>query len=155
MRRKQLLGYGFLIAALAGIAAAALTGEVSRERGFICENTASRKGHREWAFGLRTDRWYEESALEQFMEEHYAGVVTHRWTSYMGTLKNAFGTPIGAGHSDPGTIVLLKRDVLNQWVDRSEPAAVRSLYDVLVSDNEDEIAAQIQKIHDEVSQDTE
>ncbi len=48
------------------------------DRGFVCEHTASRKGYRQWFVGLRTNRWYSESRLEQFMLEKHPPDLTHR-----------------------------------------------------------------------------
>ena len=66
--------------------------------GYVCENTGSRKGHREWFFGLQTGAWYYESPLETFMKQAHPNQLTHRWTSYAGTGKNIFGQSMSYGH---------------------------------------------------------
>ncbi len=35
---------------------------------FICRNTGSRKGYRQWFFGVQTGHWHNESALEKFIK---------------------------------------------------------------------------------------
>ena len=65
---------------------------------YVCENTGSRKGHREWFFGLQTGTWYYESPLESFMKQAHPNQLTHRWTSYAGTGKNIFGQSMSYGH---------------------------------------------------------
>ena len=35
-----------------------------RDWSFICENTGSRKGYREWFFGTRTQHWQSQSSVE-------------------------------------------------------------------------------------------
>jgi hypothetical protein len=89
-----------------------------RDWGFVCENTGSTKGHREWLFGNKTGHWYEKSALEDFMLEKYPDRIKHRWTSYAGTDKNIFGQAILYGHGKPGAI-LDTRIFLEDWVQKN------------------------------------
>ena len=74
--------------------------------GYVCENTGSRKGHREWFFGLQTGAWYYESPLETFMKQAHPNQLTHRWTSYAGTGKNIFGQSMSYGHGRSPLVAL-------------------------------------------------
>lgn len=65
---------------------------------YVCENTASRKGHRQWFLGLRTGAWYYQSPIETFMQQTHPDKLEHRWMSYAGTGKNIFGQSMSFGH---------------------------------------------------------
>jgi hypothetical protein len=133
------------------VVSAVLSGvQVCRDWAFVCENTGSRKGHRQWAFGPTTGYWYEKSPLEEFMESQQPDALAHRWTSYSGTGRNAFGRPVLHGHGRPGAMLRLNHDILRQWIDKQDPATVLELYDLLVSDDEAEIEKRITNIWEEV-----
>jgi hypothetical protein len=68
------------------------------EFAYVCENTGSRKGHREWFFGRKTHVWYYRSPLELFMQQTHPEHLEHRWMSYAGTGKNLFGQSMSYGH---------------------------------------------------------
>jgi hypothetical protein len=124
--------------------------QVCRDWAFVCENTGSRKGHRKWTFGPTTGYWYEKSPLEQFIESQQPDALVHRWTSYSGIGKNAFGRPVLHGHGRPGTILQLNHDILRQWIAKQDPATVLEFYDLLVSDDEAAIKKRITSIWEEV-----
>lgn len=124
--------------------------QLYRDWAFICENTGSHKGYRQWAFGLKTGHWYKKSALEQFMDKEDPNALSNRWTSYAGTGKNIFGRPILFGHERPGAALSLKLDILDQWVQHNKPEDIKQLYDLLVSDDQNKIRDRVEEIWDEV-----
>lgn len=121
-----------------------------RDWAFICENTGSRKGYRQWLFGLETGHWYKESPLEEFIQSEVPDDLVYRWTSYAGTGKNIFGTAILHGHGRPGAITHLDHETLSKWTEKNDAATVRQLYDLLVSDNQKKIEKQVMDIWEEV-----
>ncbi|MHC4641103.1 MAG: hypothetical protein ACYS32_05615 [Planctomycetota bacterium] len=135
----------YIIIVLAGVAAfvAMSIGPVYRDWAFICENTGSRKGNREWFMGLKTGHWYKESKLEEFMETNYPDDLSYRWVSYEGTGRNIFGTAVLYGHGRP-ELVHLPYKVLNRYVEHIDDKEKRRLYDVFSSGN-------VQRIRDEVT----
>jgi len=112
---------------------------------FICENTGSRKGYREWFLGLQTNKWYEESKLEDFVKKEYPNEFQHRWTSYQGTGRNIFGIAIVRRHGRPGPI-LMPIDWLNGYVDHLDPDQKKGLYDVFKSDDPKEVRNAVDKV---------
>jgi hypothetical protein len=112
-----------------------------RDWGFVCENTGSTKGHREWFFEKKTGYWYKKSALEDFMLEKYPDRLKHRWTSYKGTGKNIFGRAMLRGHGRPGAIGGTEI-FLEDWVQKNEPEDILALYELLASDADEEIKKQ-------------
>jgi hypothetical protein len=56
---------------LCALCLASMTLIVCRDFAFICENTASRHGYREWIFGSRTGEWYQQSAIESFIQQEH------------------------------------------------------------------------------------
>jgi hypothetical protein len=123
--------------------------QVCRDWAFVCENTGSRKGYRVWFCGFETGHWYEKSNLEEFMETKYSDNLTHRWTSYAGTGKNVFGSAVLHGHGQPGPIVTIPYDVLNQYVSHIEDEKKKALYDLFTSNNKQRIAKEISMIWDQ------
>jgi len=126
--------------------------QVCREWAFICENTGSRKGHIEWFFGKRTAYWYEQSVFEDFMQKNYPDInIEHRWTSYTGTGRNIFGMALLDGHGRPGVIMDIPPEMLDEWIQTSEPERVRELYELMVSDKTEDVKKQrIDEIVEEV-----
>jgi hypothetical protein len=124
--------------------------QVCRDWGFICENTGSRKGYRQWTFGPKTGHWYKKSPLEEFVAAHDPNMLAHRWTSYAGTGKNVFGKPVMRGHSRPGAILRFDHAIQSRWIADNPPEDVWKLYDLLVSDDQDAIEKKIMEIWDEV-----
>ena len=121
-----------------------LTGvPVCRDWAFICENTGSRKGHREWFFGHCTGHWYKRSALEVFVSERYPSELEHRWTSYAGTGRSILGRGVLAGHGYPGPILQLRIEWLDQHVRHLDDRERRALYDLFRSRDWDKIESEI------------
>ena len=104
MKRQHLQTYVIVLITVIVIVLAVLPLQVCRDWAFICENTGSHKGYRQWRFGLKTGHWYRESPLEEYMKTHAADVISHRWTSYAGTGKNILGRPGLRGHGRPKTV---------------------------------------------------
>src|SRR6476620_1552899 len=88
---------------------------VYQDRAFLCQNTGSRKGYREWFFGLQTGNWYSPSAVEALMKEKYPRELEYRWTSYAGTGKNVYGFGIVYSHGRVGPLIQIKLNRLNEW----------------------------------------
>jgi len=126
--------------------------QVCRDWAFVCENTGSKKGNREWIFGLKTGHWYIASPLEGFMRKHAVHVVSHRWTSYAGTGKTMIGRVGVRGHGRPGVILQLDHEILEKWIEKHDASEVRRLYDLFVSDNQTEIEVKIRNMLEEVLQ---
>jgi hypothetical protein len=122
---------------------------IYRDWAFVCENTGSRKGYRQWVFGLKTGHWYERSPMEDFIQSEAPYAFVHRWTSYAGTGKNVFGKAILFGHGRPGAIMTLDHEVLRKWIRKNDSETVRQFYDLLVSDNQKEIEKQVMEIWQE------
>jgi len=146
-----------MYAVFAGMAVAlvmALLGvQVCRDWAFVCENTGSHKGYRQWRFGAKTGHWYRKSPLEAFVEAQEPEALVHRWTSYAGTGENVFGQPILFGHGRPGAILELNHAIQREWIAKNDAATVRALYDLLVTDNEAAIEKQVAAIWDEILED--
>lgn len=127
-----------------------LTVHVYRDWTFICENTGSRKGYREWPFSLKTRHWYQKSPLEEFIQSEAPNALVYRWTSCTGTGKNIFGKAILYGHDSPGTIMQLTHDTQRKWIDHNDTETVRQLYELLVSDDQKKLEKRIMDIWKEV-----
>ena len=120
-----------------------------RDWAFICENTGSRNGYRQWVFGIKTSRWYKKSPMENFIQSEAPDALVHRWTSFAGTGKNIFGKAILYGHGRPGAIIQLDHEVLRKWIRKNDTETVRQFYDLLVSDDQKEIEKQVMDIWQE------
>ena len=149
--KSRRIAYSLIIIALVAFIIASFPLYVCRDWAFICENTGSHKGYRQWTFGPKTGHWYKKSALEQFMETADPNALSHRWTSYAGTGKNIFGRSVLFGHGRPGAILNLPFDVLDQWVRYNKPEDIRQLYELLASDDQKKIYDRINEIFDEFS----
>jgi hypothetical protein len=116
------------------------TFQAHRDWVFICENTGSYKGYIEWFFGKRTHHRYEKSVLEDFIEKNYPDInIEHRWTSCAGTGRNIFGRALLFGHGQPGAIMSIPPDMLEDWIQMSESEEVLALYQLLASDQDEEV----------------
>lgn len=118
---------------------------VCRDWAYICENTGSHKGYREWFFGLRTGYWYRESHLEAFIKKNYPSEFMSRWTSYAGTGKNILGQSVLSAHGRPGPIHRIREEVFNSYVESLSPDKRLALYRLFASGDR-------KKIEDVVSQ---
>lgn len=150
-RRKLALFTGVCALGVGMIYVLAANVIVARDWAFICENTGSRKGYRDWGTGTRDSEWYRRSELEAFMLEHYPSELEHRWTSYAATGKTLFGHAVTGGHGQPGEVLSLKLRWLNAWVRRHSHEDVRNLYDLFASDDEAAIHAKTLEIVEEVA----
>jgi hypothetical protein len=121
---------------------------VYRQWGFICENTGSHKGYTSWLGGIHTGRWHRESKLESFIVAKHPERLEHRWTSYAGTGYNIFGRRVLCGHGRPGAIMQINPEALNRYVGSLTDEATLELYELLLSDDQDRIAADIQRMWD-------
>ncbi len=117
---------------------------------YICENTASRKGYRVWWGGWESGHWYQASALELFMREHYPNELTHRWTSYAGTGKNIFGFVLLRSHGRPGPILGLRPDTLTEYFSMIDNPQKKALYDLFARGDKQAIDAEVEKIFEQV-----
>jgi hypothetical protein len=153
-RWKIALGATALFAALA-LCVPLLTGfQVCRDWAFICENTGSRRGHREWFFGAETGHWYEQSELERFMMANHPTELQDKWTSYAGTGKNILGRAVLCGHGRPGPLILVQVEWLDKHVRRLDDAGKKALYDLFVSGDEERIKQEIDLIAISVAEET-
>ncbi len=150
-RARHLIGWGAVLV-IALIVIAAFVGgcgaQVCRDWAFICENTGSRKGYREWNSGVRSGHWYRESRLEQFMRKEHPLDLVNRWTSYAGTGKDIFGRPTLFGHGRPGPILRVPPEFLDRYVDGLDNQAKLDLYCVLVSGPPEKVDSEMAKIWD-------
>ena len=126
----------------------ALFSPVYRDWAYICENTGSRKGHREWFLGYTTGHWYQKSALEEFVQREFPGELHQRWTSYAGTGKNALGRPVLFGHGRPGAILCLRTEFFDRYVAQLSRTEKKALYDLLSSDQQERIREEVEKAFD-------
>ncbi len=120
--------------------------QICRDRAFICENTGSRKGHREWFFGNKTSPWYSESELERFMAAECPDELEYRWTNYSGAGSNLFGCSTGSAHGSPGPIILLHPKLLDAHVRSLGVPEKKALYLLLASGDADRIGREIDGI---------
>jgi hypothetical protein len=144
LRSGLLVLLGLAVLFMAAIAA--FNFEVCRECGFICKNTGSQRGYREWCLGWKTGQWYKASALERFMEVKYPHELQHKWVSYEGTGKNIFGMTILWGHGRPGPIILLDHEILAAYIQESDDFQKKALYDLFSSGDEPAIEAKIEQM---------
>lgn len=145
--RTLLIVVTILVAAVALLAALGL--QTHRDYAFICENTGSHKGYRQWRLGWQTREWHRESRLEQFMRAQHPTELRHRWTSYSGTGKNIFGQAILFGHEWPQVgSVIRSWTWFDSYVDTLDDTAKLELYRVLASGNRGAIQAEEKRIED-------
>jgi len=122
---------------------------VYTDRAFVCENTGSRKGWREWCIGGKTGCWYQKSPLEEFIEARAPEALVHRWTSCAGTGRDILGIAVIYAHGSPGPIQMLRHDILCKWMKANDPAAIRAFYDLLVSGDRKQIEEKVSQISNE------
>jgi hypothetical protein len=126
-----------------------LSAQIYRDWAFICENTGSQKGYRQWCIGLRSASWYRESRLEQFMRKEHPSELANRWTSYAGTGKNILGQPVFFGHERPGPILGVPAEFLDRYVDGLDDQAKLNLYHVFASGTPEAVEGEIAKAWDQ------
>ncbi len=118
------------------------------DRAYICENTGSRHGCREWFFGIKTKVWYHESALERFLKSENPQILRHRWTSYNGTGYSLIPVMKSFGHGRPGLILTPSREMLDDYVLSLSREDRLELYHVFCSADDDLIKDHVQYIFD-------
>ena len=98
--------------------------------------------------GLRS----EKSVLENYIAENCPDIIIeHRWTSCEGTGKNIFGMAVLFGHGRPGPIMEIPDDVLEEWIQNNEQEAVLNFYELLCSDEDEDLKRQrINEIVEEI-----
>jgi len=116
------------------------------DRGYICENTGSRKGCREWFFGVKTNEWYAESELERFLKSTHPEVLRHRWTSYRGTGRSLIPFAESRGHGSPGPLLSPSSEMLDAYVRSLSSEQRLELYHIFSSAKEDRIQDRVNRI---------
>jgi hypothetical protein len=124
-------------------------GVAYRDWAFVCENTGSTKGYREWFFGSRTRHWNEPSSVEKFIQKKFPDQLEHRWASYAGTGFSITGGKRLHGHGRPGPIRKLRYD-LDAWFARQTDTEKKAFYDLMRSTNTVAIDAKIKSISDDI-----
>ena len=119
------------------------------DRAYICENTGSRKGHREWFFGAHTKNWYHQSELERYMEVAHPDLLKHRWTSYAGDGRSLIPGLKSSGHGRPGPILLLPSDQFDEYVSSLSTAQRLELYEILSTGSKEAVEGRINSIFEE------
>jgi hypothetical protein len=148
-KKTHILLVGVVIVAVALAVLDAMSLEVCRDYAFICENTGSHKGYRQWCFGRQRRQWRRTSCLEEFMQCQHPTELRYRWTSYAGTGKNAFGRSIRFGHGRPGVGSVIMNSTWFDWyVVNLDDAAKLDLYRVLASGDRDAIETEEGKIEE-------
>ena len=144
---KRRLFIGLLIAGAIVVALWASTMLIAvTDRAYICENTGSRKGHREWFFGAHTNLWYRKSELEQFLESKHPDLLKHSWTSYMGNGRSLIPGTQSCGHGRPGPIFFLDSNLFDDHVLSLSDGQRLELYRVFSEANKKAIQMKIDSI---------
>jgi hypothetical protein len=119
------------------------------DRAYICENTGSRKGCREWFFGVKTNKWYHVSELEKFLQSEHSEVLRHRWTCYGGTGRSLIPYMTSRGHGRPGPILILPRETLDDYVQSLSGKQRLELYQFFSRADIDSIQGRVEMIFDD------
>jgi hypothetical protein len=122
--------------------------QVCLDCAFVCENTGSQKGYRQWFGGHRTGQWYNESRLEQFMQQKHASALAYQWVSYSGTGRNILGQAILFGHGFPKHTLMLHGTALDRYVDSLDDAGKLSFYHTLASGQQGEIEVHMKNMQE-------
>lgn len=81
------------------------------------------------------------------MSTNHPDELQHRWTSYAGTGKNIFGMVRLRGHGQPGPILLIRSETLDEHVRGLDDAGKKALYEVFRSGDADRIEREIDRIY--------
>lgn len=144
MKREVVIG--ILAAVLVGGLVCSTMFVAYTDRGYICENTGSRKGCREWFFGAQTRSWSSKSELEKFMQAAHPDLMVHRWTSYMGTGHSLIPIMQSHGHGRPGPILFLPSPMFDEHVASLSEQERLELYRLFASADADAIKKRINVI---------
>lgn len=99
---------------------------------FICQNTGSQYGYREWFFGYKSNEWTKKSELENFISAHHKDLFKNEWVSYAGTGKNIFGISVSFGHGRPSNIAFMDINDLNDYVKSLNQNERLELYKIFI-----------------------
>ena len=116
------------------------------DRAFICENTGSRYGYREWFFGVHTREWSKTSELDRFMQAKHSDQLSHRWNSYQGDGHSLLDTMLSRGHGRPGPILMLRPGMLDTHVASLTDQEKLALYQLFSSTNKTAIRDKVEMI---------
>ncbi len=150
-RRRVMLYVAIGAFAVVTVYALVMNVTVCRDWAYICENTGSRKGHRQWRTGPKANEWYRRSALERVMKENCPGDLTHRWTNYATTGKTLCGKAVSYEHERPGPVTQLGLVEIDQWVKQHSPEEARQLHNTLASGDPAAIQATVDAVLAEVA----
>jgi hypothetical protein len=121
---------------------------VCRDCAFVDRATGSRRGYREWFFGLRTGEWYRQTALEDFLGKDRPAGIQQDWVSYAGTGRNVFGGSLVHGHGRPGPILGLSPELIDEYCRTASEVEKRRLLEVFASGDAARIQELVQRIGD-------
>ncbi|MBI9019386.1 MAG: hypothetical protein JEZ07_19225 [Phycisphaerae bacterium] len=126
---------------------------VYTDRAFICQNTGSIKGYRQWQWGSSSGQWYRQSELEKFMKDKYPDRLEYDWSSYAGTGKNIFGTKTYRSHEHPRNRMFAPNTffgLLNDHVKGLDDQGRLELYEFFKTQDEKAIQAKLEQLVDEL-----
>jgi hypothetical protein len=150
MKKKWVRRIVILAIIIAALCASTMT-VAFNDYGFICENTGSRKGYREWFFGLETNKWYRESELEAFLRTEHPESLENRWTSYFGNGSSLIPLLKSYGHGRPGAILEVEEQVFNEFVRSLTSEHRLEFYRDLKSADQAVIEQWIGRVHDMIT----
>ena len=140
MKKQYQIGIG--AAVILALLIFLLVFQAYRDVSLICDHTGSRMEYREWRFGLTTNRCYKKSPLEDFMQKYYPDILEHQWVLCSKTGRNIFGMKTLMACGFPGAITRLQHEPLEEWIQMSDPEEVLGLYQLLASDQDEEVKEQ-------------
>lgn len=105
--------------------------EVCVDRAFIDQCTGSRRGGREWVFGVTNNQWYWESPLEIFIRQRFPSELEQRWVCYAGNGRDIYGLRTSMGHGRPGPVINIDRNLFLIWFRDNTDSEKKALYDTL------------------------
>ncbi len=155
-RRRRRRVFGVAVSITVVLFLGLLPLQAYRDRSYICENTGSQKGHRQWWFGLRTRQCYRESRLEQFMRRQHPSELTYQWVKCEDVGKNILGHPCSfrCGFPRVGSVIM-HQSWFNSHVEALDDTEKLALYHVLASGDSDAIRAEEKRIEETVLRRTE
>ena len=136
LRTKRLLTGGLVAGLLVALVSVLYwTGFVVIEDWeFICRNTASQKGYREWFFGLKTHEWDDLSALDSFIGASYPSELRYRWVPVERAPWGILGDRLpNRVILDAGPMIRARGGGFSHYVRSLSPVERKRLYDVLCS----------------------
>ena len=121
---------------------------IRREWSFLCRNTGSWEGHREWFWGGTSGHWRKASRLEAFMAEAHPGELRYDWVTIGGTGYNVLGRAISSVSGSPGPIysAAAREALFDAYVESLSPEEKLALYHRFASGNDALIRKEVDKI---------